>query len=48
MPDKHEVGGSTPLEPTTANTVGVALSQAKVTVLRLIVISFVGRKKNVH
>ena len=22
MPDKHEVGGSTPLEPTTANEVG--------------------------
>ena len=36
MPDKHEVGGSTPLEPTTVKKFTVRLSQDE------------SRKKNVH
>ena len=35
MPDKHEVGGSTPLEPTTVNKVDSYTFQANVTVLRI-------------
>ena len=36
MPDKHEVGGSTPLEPTTVNKVdSYTFARANVTVLRI-------------
>ena len=48
MPDKHEVGGSTPLEPTTANKVGsCTFAKAKV-IVNEIGNDGVGKTKNVH
>ena len=43
MPDKHEVGGSTPLEPTTVSEAdSYTFANAKVTVNKLT------KTKNVH